>query len=109
MVEALAEVLVAIGEEESQCAEQEAMFREVLHSLLARTEGEDWLPGNVEALGNSHREYGVEPFMFDGFVESIVGGVRERLPDVADDAHVAALEVGVRAITAPMRAAVAAG
>jgi len=88
-------------------AEQEAMFREVLRSLLAWVEGADWLAGNLEALGHSHREYGVEAEMFDAFVESVVACARERLPELVDDAHAAALEAGARALTAPMRAAVA--
>lgn len=131
--ETLGEVLAAIGEQEeafaerfyeiflAACpdasklfgafafAEQEAMFREVLRSLLAWVEGEDWLAGNLEALGRSHLEYGVEPAMFDAFVDAAVACARERLPELLDDAHAAALEAGARAITAPMREAVAAG
>ena len=90
-------------------AEQEAMFHQVLESLLGWIDEEEWLAGNLEALGQSHREYGVEADMFGAFVEALVTCAREQLSDAIDDEGAAALRTGIEVITEPLRVAIAEG
>jgi hemoglobin-like flavoprotein len=52
--------------------EREEMIRETLASVLAHVDGEPWLDDNLEAMGRSHAEYGVEGPMYDWYVESML-------------------------------------
>lgn len=82
-------------------AEREEMVRETLRSLFALAEGEPWLEGNLEALGRSHFEYGVESDMYADFVRAFVDVAPARL----DARARAALESGLARITDTMRRA----
>jgi hemoglobin-like flavoprotein len=53
---------------EHSLSEQEEMIRETLASVVAQLHDEPWLDGNLEAMGKSHWEYGVEDRMYDAFV-----------------------------------------
>ncbi len=50
---------------EHSLSEQEEMVRETLVSIVAHVEKEPWLQTNLEAMGKSHAEYGVEDRMDD--------------------------------------------
>jgi hemoglobin-like flavoprotein len=52
--------------------EREEMIRETLASVVAHVEDEPWLDDNLEAMGRSHAEYGVEGPMYDWYVESML-------------------------------------
>lgn len=82
-------------------AEREEMVRETLRSLFALAEGEPWLEGNLEALGRSHSEYGVESDMYADFVRAFIDVAPARL----GPRHREALESGLRNITDTMRRA----
>lgn len=60
-------------------AEREEMIQETLKSLLAACEGASWLEANLEALGKSHAEYGVEAAMYPAFVAVFLETLREIL------------------------------
>jgi len=53
---------------EHSLSEQEEMIRETLASVVAHLHDEPWLDGNLEAMGRSHWEYGVEDPMYDVFL-----------------------------------------
>ena len=60
-------------------SEREEMMRETLRSLHAFYEGQDWLEGNLAALGKSHWEYGVTQDMYSSFVDSLLDRLAESL------------------------------
>lgn len=60
-------------------AEREEMIQETLRSLLAHCEGEPWLEANLQALGRSHAEYGVEAAMYPAYVAELLETLREVL------------------------------
>ena len=82
-------------------AEREEMVRETLRSLFALAEGEPWLEGNLEALGRSHAEYGVESDMYSDFVRAFV----DVAPPGLDARAKEALRDGLSRITDTMRRA----
>jgi len=53
-------------------SEQEEMVRETLVSVVAYVEKEPWLQTNLEAMGKSHAEYGVEDGMYGWMVECML-------------------------------------
>ncbi|MCP5070455.1 MAG: globin [bacterium] len=57
---------------EHSLSEQEEMVRETLISVVAWLEREPWLQTNLEAMGKSHSEYGVEDRMYDWMVECML-------------------------------------
>jgi hemoglobin-like flavoprotein len=73
------EVVPLFGEH--ALAEREEMIQETLKSLLAACEGESWLDANLEALGKSHAEYGVETGMYPAFATAFLETLREILGD----------------------------
>ena len=58
-------------------SEQEEMVRETLVSVVAYIEREPWLEINLEAMGKSHSEYGVEAPMYDWFVECMLDALKQ--------------------------------
>jgi hypothetical protein len=82
-------------------AEREEMIHETLRSLLALSEGEAWLAGNLEALGRSHFEYGVTGDMYGDFVDAFV----EVAGPGFEDAGRAVLRRGLERIADSMRRA----
>jgi hemoglobin-like flavoprotein len=86
-------------------SEREEMIRETLASVLAHVDGEPWLVENLEAMGRSHGEYGVEPAMYDAYVACLLDVLEEAAgPDWTpgcSEAWRAALE----SVTAVMRQA----
>jgi hemoglobin-like flavoprotein len=53
-------------------SEREEMIRETLASVVAHVEDEPWLDENLEAMGRSHEEYGVEGPMYEGYVACLL-------------------------------------
>jgi hemoglobin-like flavoprotein len=67
-------------------SEREEMIRETFACVLAHLEGESWLDDNLEAMGKSHDEYGVEGPMYQWFVDSMLDTLEEVLaPERLDD------------------------
>ena len=62
---------------EHAVSEREEMIRETLASVVAYLEDEPWLEGNLEAMGRSHAEYGVEGPMYDAFVLCMLDSLEE--------------------------------
>ena len=62
---------------EHSVSEREEMVRETFVSALAYLEEEPWLGENLEAMGKSHEEYGVEGHMYDGFIEAMLDTLEE--------------------------------
>jgi hypothetical protein len=62
-------------------SEREEMIHETLKSLLAYCEGEPWLQANLQALGKSHAEYGVEAGMYPAYVAAFLETLGELLDD----------------------------
>ena len=62
---------------EHSVSEREEMIRETLASVLAHVEQEPWLAENLEAMGRSHEEYGVESPMYDGYVDCLLETLEE--------------------------------
>lgn len=58
-------------------SEREEMIRETLGSVVAHLEDESWLDDNLEAMGKSHQEYGVEGRMYDWFVDCMLDTLEE--------------------------------
>lgn len=58
-------------------SEREEMIRETLASVLAWLEDEPWLDDNLEAMGKSHAEYGVEGQMYPWFVDTMIDTLEE--------------------------------
>jgi hemoglobin-like flavoprotein len=83
-------------------AEREEMMRETLHSLHALYEGQDWLEGNLAALGKSHWEYGVTQDMYPSFVDSLIDCGQEILGDEFDAAAVVSLRAAISQIAERM-------
>jgi hemoglobin-like flavoprotein len=86
-------------------AEREEMMRETLHSLHALYDGQDWLEGNLVALGKSHWEYGVTQDMYPSFVDSLIDCGQEILGDEFDEAAVASFRSAMTAIAQQMSTA----
>ncbi len=86
-------------------AEREEMVRETLRCLLATATREAWLPGNLEALGRSHAEYGVTSDMYAPFVESLIECARESVVESLSGDEEAALRSGLEHVTRQMRQA----
>lgn len=82
-------------------AEREEMIRETFRSLLALAEAGPHLAANLEALGRSHFEYGVESDMYADFVEAFVDVAA---PGLADEER-EVLRRGLAEITETMRRA----
>lgn len=57
--------------------EREEMLRETLASVVANLHGEPWLKDNLEAMGKSHAEYGVEWAMYGWYVETMLDTLEE--------------------------------
>ena len=58
-------------------SEREEMMRETLVSVVAYIEREPWLEINLEAMGKSHAEYGVEAPMYDWFVDCMLDALEQ--------------------------------
>jgi hemoglobin-like flavoprotein len=86
-------------------SEREEMMRETLRSLHAFYEGQDWLEGNLVALGKSHWEYGVTQDMYSSFVDSLIECGHEVLGEEFDEAAVASFRSAMTVIAQQMSAA----
>jgi hemoglobin-like flavoprotein len=85
--------------------EKEEMIRETLASVFAWAEDEPWLDGNLEAMGRSHAEYGVEDAMYDAFVDTMLDALEEVAgPDWKDGCR-EAWRAALERITGAMRRA----
>jgi hemoglobin-like flavoprotein len=62
---------------EHSVSEREEMIRETLASVVAHLEDQPWLEGNLEAMGKSHGEYGVEGPMYEGYVDCMLDSLEE--------------------------------
>ena len=60
-------------------SEREEMIRETLASVLAHADDEPWLDGNLEAMGRSHAEYGVEGWMYEAFLACMLDVLEDTL------------------------------
>jgi len=58
-------------------SEREEMIRETFTCVLAHLDDEAWLGDNLEAMGRSHEEYGVEGPMYDWFADSMLDTLEE--------------------------------
>lgn len=85
--------------------EREEMMRETLHSLHAFYEGQEWLEGNLVALGKSHCEYGVTQDMYSSFVDSLIDCGQQVLGDEFDEAAVVSFRAAMTVIAQRMSAA----
>ena len=86
-------------------SEREEMMRETLRSLHAFYEGQDWLEGNLVALGKSHWEYGVTQDMYSSFVDSLIDCGQQVLGDEFDEAAVVSFRAAMTVIAQRMSAA----
>ena len=86
-------------------SEREEMMRETLRSLHAFYEGQDWLEGNLVALGKSHWEYGVTQDMYSSFVDSLIDCGQEILGDEFDEAAAVSFRSAMTVIAQRMSAA----
>lgn len=87
-------------------SEREEMVRETLRSLLAVEEGASWIEANLVALGRSHVEYGVEPYMYVPFVDAFLQTAAEILaPEEIEPAARAALETNLDRVASVMAGA----
>ncbi len=86
-------------------SEQEEMVRETLVSMVAHVEKEPWLQTNLEAMGKSHAEYGVEDRMYDWMVECMLDAVERILGADCRDEYVPAWRSALGYLTGVMRAA----
>ena len=82
------------------------MLRETIRSLVALTEEEPWLDGNLMALGRSHAEYGVEAEMYESFARVFLDCANERADGPLDDDAAQALAAGIREVSRRMLAGV---
>ncbi|GEM_PF-3090809 len=57
---------------EHSISEQEEMVAETFRAIVAWVDGEPRLATNLDALGESHVEYGVEDAMYRPFVDALV-------------------------------------
>jgi hemoglobin-like flavoprotein len=83
-------------------AEREEMIHETFRSLYALCEGEEWLDGNLAALGHSHEEYGVTPDMYDSYCDALIDCSHEILGDQLTETESAALRVAIAEVTRRM-------
>lgn len=90
---------------EHSISEQEEMIRETLASLVAHLEDEPWLDGNLEAMGKSHREYGVEDAMYDWFIDCMLDAVEHVSPEAAEPPAREAWRRALARLTGVMREA----
>jgi hemoglobin-like flavoprotein len=90
---------------EHSLSEQEEMVRETLVSILAFVEQEPWLQTNLEAMGKSHAEYGVEDRMYDWMVECMLDAVERILGAECRDEYHPAWRTALGHLTGVMRAA----
>jgi hemoglobin-like flavoprotein len=90
---------------EHSLSEQEEMVRETLVSMVAYVEREPWLQTNLEAMGKSHAEYGVEDRMYDWMVECMLDAVERILGADCRDEYVPAWRRALGHLTGVMRAA----
>lgn len=61
--------------------EREEMVRETLVSVLAHADDEPWLDGNLDAMGRSHAEYGVEGPSYPDYVVAMLDTLDHVRPD----------------------------
>lgn len=90
---------------EHSLSEQEEMIRETLTSVLALLEGEPWLAGNLDAMGRSHAEYGVEDWMYDAFLACMLDALEAVAGDGWDAAQRDAWSHALERVTRLMRQA----
>lgn len=86
-------------------SEQEEMLRETLVSVVAYVEQEPWLRTNLEAMGTSHFEYGVEDRMYDWMVDSMLDALERVSGADWREAYEAAWRSALGHVTDVMRAA----
>ena len=86
-------------------SEREEMIRETFASVLAHLEGEPWLADNLEAMGKSHGEYGVEGPMYDWFVDCMLDTLEEVQGDDWNSEHREAWRAELEYLTDAMRRA----
>jgi len=86
-------------------SEQEEMVRETLVSIMAYIENEPWLQTNLDAMGRSHAQYGVEDDMYDWMVECMLDAVEQILGADGRNEYNLAWRNALRYLTDVMRAA----
>jgi hemoglobin-like flavoprotein len=86
-------------------SEQEEMVRETLVSVVAYVENEPWLQINLEAMGKSHSEYGVEDHMYDWMVQCLLDALERVLGADWRDEYEPAWRSALGYVTDTMRAA----
>ena len=86
-------------------SEREEMMRETLVSVLGHVEGEPWLEENLEAMGKSHAEYGVEGRSYTDFVAVLLDSLEAMAPPGWSPATKAAWRRALDRITDTMRRA----
>ncbi|MCP4007678.1 MAG: hypothetical protein GY725_26145 [bacterium] len=86
-------------------SEQEEMVRETLVSVVAWIEQEPWLQTNLEAMGKSHHDYGVEDRMYDWMVECMLDALGRVCGEGWRDGHARAWRSALGHLTDVMRAA----
>ncbi len=86
-------------------SEQEEMVRETLVSIVAYIENEPWLQTNLDAMGKSHAEYGVEDHMYDWMVECMLDALERLLGADCRDEYDPAWRNALCYLTDVMRAA----
>ena len=86
-------------------SEQEEMMQETLVSLVAVVENEPWLQTNLEAMGKSHAEYGVEDHMYDWMLECMLDALERTLGADYLDEYGPAWRSALGHLTDVMRAA----
>ncbi len=90
---------------EHSLSEQEEMVRETLVSVVGYVEREPWLQTNLEAMGKSHAEYGVEDRMYDWMVECMLDALERILGPDGRDKYDPAWRSALGHLTGVMRAA----
>jgi hemoglobin-like flavoprotein len=90
---------------EHSLSEQEEMVRETLVSIVAYIENEPWLQTNLDAMGKSHAEYGVEDPMYDWMVECMLDALERILGEDWREDYARAWRNALRYLTDVMRAA----
>ena len=86
-------------------SEREEMIRETLNSALAHADDEPWLDGNLEAMGRSHAEYGVELWMYDAFLACLLDVLEDTLGPEWSEACDGAWSRALERLTRVMRRA----
>jgi hemoglobin-like flavoprotein len=90
---------------EHSISEQEEMIRETLASVVAHLHDEPWLDGNLEAMGKSHHEYGVEDPMYDWFLECMLDALGQVAGGDWDGSCTSAWRSALERLTGVMREA----